>query len=282
MQVPLVHESEAFGSQATHAAPPVPQVSVDGELQALPLQQPDRHVCEHPPQAPFTHASPPVHATHTAPPVPHALEEGDVHTSPLQHPFGQEAALHTQTPPTHAWPDGHADPDPQAHTPPVHELEAPGSQAAHAAPPVPHVPIEGALHVLPVQQPDAHVCEQPWHEPFAHALPPEHATHAAPPVPHAPGDGDVHTLPLQQPLGQELALHTHVLPTHACPEAHARPDPHVHWPLAQPSERPGSHAVQATPPTPHAPLVGTLQVVPLQQPAAHETASHTHAPPTQR
>jgi hypothetical protein len=55
--------------------------------------------------------------------------------------------------------------------------------AVHAPPPVPHVVVEGALHVLPVQQPLAHVTEHPAHAPFTQWSAPQPA-HIAPPKPH--------------------------------------------------------------------------------------------------
>ena len=50
--------------------------------------------------------------------------------------------------------------------------------------------------------------------------------------------------------------------------------------LLQPSELAGSHAVHATPPMPHEPCVGGLQMLPLQQPFGHEAVLQTQAPPT--
>ncbi len=59
---------------------------------------------------------------------------------PLQQPFGHETASQTHWPVVllHSCPDGHA---------------------AHAAPPVPHVPFDSEpyeTHVLPLQQPFGH------------------------------------------------------------------------------------------------------------------------------
>jgi hypothetical protein len=44
----------------------------------------------------------------------------------------------------------------------------------------------------------------------------------------------------------------------------------------------GSQAMQVSPPVPQVVMLRTRQVVPVQQPAAHEVASHTHCPETQR
>jgi len=40
-------------------------------------------------------------------------------------------------------------------------------------------------------------------------------------------------------------------------------------------------AKQVAPPVPHVADAGVLHVVPVQQPLAHDVASHTHSPPTQ-
>ena len=59
--------------------------------------------------------------------------------------------------------------------------------AVHAPPIGPQFCTEGGSHVLPLQQPVEHVCEQPSHALFTHMVPFEHATQALPPEPHAPG-----------------------------------------------------------------------------------------------
>jgi hypothetical protein len=250
---PFLHESVALGSQATHAAPPIPQVLVDGDLHMLPVQHPDRHVCAQPWQVPPTHWSPAEHATHAVPPVPHAPVVGVVHVLPSQQPFGHEVPLHTHAPPLHRWPLEHAALDPHVHAPLLHESAVLGSQATHAAPPIPHAPLEGVVHVLPLQQPFGHELALHTHAPPTHRWPAAHAaldphahapflhesavlgsqaTHAAPPVPHAPLEGVVHVLPLQQPLGHEVALHTHAPPTHCSPAPHAGPVPQVAPPMS--------------------------------------------------
>jgi hypothetical protein len=103
LHAPLVHESARNGLHAVHAAPPVPQVEIDGVLHVEPEQQPVGHVVEQPVQTPALQLLPPPHAAHAAPPEPHAtsLLPGS-QMLPAQHPLGQLVPLHTQAPPTHA------------------------------------------------------------------------------------------------------------------------------------------------------------------------------------
>ncbi len=109
--------------------------------------------------------------------------------------------------------------------------------------------------------------------------------HCAPLVPQAVGEEAIHTLFKQQPLGQVAAVHdgaAQVPATHCWPPAHAGLVPHLQLPAPQVSAV-ESHIEQTEPPEPHMPGVGAaMQVLPEQQPVAHEVASHTHAPATQR
>ncbi len=58
------------------------------------------------------------------------------------------------------------------------------SQVVHAPPSVPHAAIDAVMHVVPVQQPDAHVAaEQLAHAPAVQEPPLPHDAHAPPPVP---------------------------------------------------------------------------------------------------
>jgi len=146
-------------------------------------------------------------------------------------------------------------------------------------PPVPHVVVVGALHVLPeqhpvlqdaalhTQTPDMHACpgahcERPPHV-HAPAVHPSavmsHGVHAPPPMPHAEAVGIVvHVVPEQHPV-QVMAQLAHV------PALQTRPP--QSW--------------QLPPPVPHTPcaLPGS-HVLPLQQPA-HDVLSQTHDPPWQ-
>jgi hypothetical protein len=143
--------------------------------------------------------------------------------------------------------------------------------------------IDGVSHVLPLQQPDVHVCEQPSQTLFTHAVPFVHVAHAAPPEPHAPATlPGWQTLFSQQPPGQPVALHTHEPFTHARPAPHAALLPHLHTPPPHESAYVGSHVPHAPPAEPHVASDGALHVDPLQHPFAHDVASQTHWPPTQR
>jgi hypothetical protein len=83
---------------------------------------------------------------------------------PKQQPFAQDVALQTQVPPTHCWPAAHCGPLPQLHVPVLEQpLASIGSHAVHALPLLPQVLTDGVSHVLPLQQPEAQVCEQPSH-----------------------------------------------------------------------------------------------------------------------
>jgi hypothetical protein len=288
-------------------APPVPHALCDGRAHRLPVQQPlaqevasQTHL---PPEQrwPLTHAGPVPHAqaavaeqlsalvglqaTHAPPPVPHAPSERGVQLLPLQQLLGQEVALQTHAPATHCWPLAHAGPEPQRHEPPPQLSAVIALQATHAAPAVPHALVDGETQVEPVQQPPGHeVALQPAHAPPVQLWPGGHVWHALPPAPHefvaVPGR---QLLPEQQPLAHEAGVHTQLPPTQAWPLTHGGPLPHAHAPLGeQPSASALGHETHAPPPEPHAPSDGTTQLAPLQQPLAHEVASHTHAPPAQR
>jgi hypothetical protein len=107
------------------------------------------------------------------------------HAAPKQQPLVHVVELQTHWPLTHFCPVEQALPVPHAQWPFVHESARFGSHVEHAPPFVPHVIVDGWLHVLPVQHPVVHVCEQPRHVLFTHVLVP-HDAHAAPPDPHTP------------------------------------------------------------------------------------------------
>ena len=92
----------------------------------------------------------------------------------------------------------------------------------------------------------------------------------------------VHVEPTQQPAGQDAELHVHVPAMHICPGAHGGSRPQRQTPPAQESA-PTPQSTHAAPLAPHAAGVGgAVQVDPAQQPAGHDAASQTQAPPTQR
>ena len=146
--------------------------------QTLFWQQPLAHDAALHTHAPFTHASPAPHEgplpqphtpltqlslatwlqeTQAMPPTPHALDTGFTQTRfGSQHPLGQDMASQTQRPFAHRCPLPHAGPAPQAHAPLPHLVAVFGSHTRQAAPPVPHTSIDGAMQVVPLQQPLGH------------------------------------------------------------------------------------------------------------------------------
>lgn len=88
----------------------------------------------------------------------------------------------------------------------------------------------------------------------------------------------------QHPFGQLLALHAlpvHIPFVHVCAAAHAGPVPQRQLPVAE-QVCPAGQAAHVPPAGPHVVAVSAAHVAPWQQPVAHEVASQTHAPPTQR
>ena len=147
---------------------------------------------------------------------------------PKQHPFAHEVVVHSHVPLTHCWPAAHCGPLPQLQTPLAHPSERVGSHETHAFPPIPHVVCDGGSHVFPLQQPVAHVCEQPRHTWLTHVLVP-HETHALPAPPHWPLLVPGWHAPFEsQHPWQLVPLHTHCPLTHDRPLLHAGLFPHVH------------------------------------------------------
>jgi hypothetical protein len=201
---------------------------------------------------------------------------------PEQQPFEHEAAVHWQLPDTHTCPAEQAGPPPQEQLPPWHRSATVELHEVQALPPAPQFVVEGVSQVLPLQQPEVHVCEQPSHT-LLTQLPVPHEPQALPPDPHAafwlPG---MHTLPWQHPPGQLAALQTHAPPTQARPAPQAAPVPHLHAPPEHESLVVELHTPQDPPPVPHVAVELALQTPPAQQPPAQDVASHTHCPPEHR
>jgi hypothetical protein len=151
-----------------------------------------------------------------------------------------------------------------------------------ALPLAPQLPSDGGVQVLPAQQPLAQLRRQLAQLPPEQVPPAPQSEHADPPAPHALAAVPVwQTFPWQQPL-QLAALQMQAPATQARPGPHAGPLPHVQAPAAQPSAFSASHALQAAPDAPQVVVESVLQMLPEQQPLAHEVAPHTHAPPTHR
>jgi hypothetical protein len=108
-----------------------------------------------------------------------------------------------------------------------------------------------------------------------------HTLHDPPQVPHVAGEFALQTEPEQHPFAHEVASQTHAPLTHRCPLAHAAPPPQEQPPAVQPSATVVLQVVHPLPLAPQEVTPAVSQVVPLQQPVAHDVASHTHAPPTQ-
>lgn len=159
-----------------------------------------------------------------------------------------------------------------------------GSQAMHALPLAPHCVTEaGDTHIEPAQQPSHPTPHESEHTPETHS-PVSQVSHAEPPLPHALGEvPGLHVLPEQQPV-HDVLLHTQLPPLHTWPEPQGAPPPQLQVPDAlHPSDFAGSQAVHANPPVPQlASVGGEVHVGPEQQPPAHDVASHTQSPETQR
>jgi hypothetical protein len=166
---------------------------------------------------------------------------------PLQQPAGHELAS-------------------QTHWPLVLLHSCPAAHAPHDAPPTPHAALVSepyGTQVLPLQQPLGHEVASQMHWPAPlHSWVAAHGAHAAPALPHDVFDSllSASQVPALQQPGHDVPPHEQAPPAHACPDA---------------------HALQATPPAPHraddCDDCGT-HVLPLQQPVAHDDASHTHCP----
>ena len=159
------------------------------------------------------------------------------------------------------------------------------SHITHAAPPVPHDASDGDMQLDPEQQPPGQVVGLQSAQAPPAQMRPAQSWHAAPPLPQlAPVVPGRQVVPAQQPLGHEVRSHTHAPARQRWPAPHGTPAPHWHAPVAE--QRSALPAVQAWQALPLAPqlstVVGVLQTVPAQQPLAHENASHTQAPATQR
>jgi len=220
------------------------------------------------------------HATQAAPSVPQVERDEVVHTAPAQQPVGQDPESQTHEPAEHTWPVPHADPAPHLHAPAAQLSAVPGTHATHAAPPVPHAPSDGVLHVSPEQQP-GHVIEHPLQAPWLHVSVPAHVWQDEPPLPQALAALPVsQTAPLQQPVGQEVPSQTQVPPRQRWPMEQAAPVPQAQEPMDEhPSAEVGSQLVHALPAAAHAVTESGLQVAPSQHPLGHEASSHVHTDP---
>lgn len=297
-QPPAAQVLARVGSQVTHAAPPKPQVFIDGIAQVEPEQQPPGHVVA----LQSAHAPPaqmrPLQSWQAAPPLPQlVLLVPATQVVPEQQPPGHEMPSQTHAPDTHRCPLPQGTPVPHWQAPVAPQRSALTEEHVVQLPPTgPQlVSDSGVRHTPAAQQPFGHDKEsqtqapetQRW--PLAHAAPAPHAQvpavvqlsavpvlhkeHAAPFAPQRKSDRDVHVIPSQQPDGHEVALQTHLPAVQRWPTAHAAPVPQAQVPpAAQPSARVASQPTQTAPPLPHVASDGALQVAPEQQPAGQLVA----------
>jgi len=140
-------------------------------------------------------------------------------SSAVQQPVGHEATSQMHDPPEHRWPVPQAGPSPHAQAPLSEQLSALEElHATQALAPFPQVKRDDVLHVVPEQQPPAHVSLlQLVQMPSSQVSPLGQAWHAAPPEPQADlASPDTHSEPLQHPA-QDSVVHLHTPLTHCCP-----------------------------------------------------------------
>ncbi len=175
LQPPAEQLSAFDGLQPVHALPPVPHALKLDATHAPAAQQPfgqdvasqthwaptQRFPAPHVGPVPHAHAPAvqrsavsALHAPHAPPVLPQLSSDWPVQTFPAQQPDVHEAASQVQTPALQRWPAPHAGPLPHAHAPPeLQALAVTGLQAVHVAPPLPQLPADGTVHVLPAQHP---------------------------------------------------------------------------------------------------------------------------------
>jgi hypothetical protein len=309
VHAPLEHPSAPVAEQAVQAFPPAPQAPSDAATHEPAAQQPSGHETASQPQAPLTQrrpsgqggplpqAHPPVieqlsalselQAAQAAPPAPQLMADGGRQVAPEQHPAAQpELVQPLHTPALQLCPAGQGW---QAPPPAPHEAGlVPGRHAPFAAQqPSGH---ERMSHTqpLPMQRwPGRQAAPVPQRQPPAveqlSASTGSQVTHVDPASPHESTARSRQRPDMQQPLGHELASHTHWPPAQRCPPAQARFGPQWHMPPGpHPSALVGSQVWQAAPAIPHVGRLRCWHTLPAQQPSGQETASHMHAPESQR
>lgn len=112
-QPPAAQLSACVESQVTHAAPPEPQLIVEGDEHVEPEQQPPAQVVE----LQSAHAPPaqmrPLQFWHAAPPLPQTvLLVPATQAVPEQQPLGHETPSQMHAPAEHRCPVPHGTPDP--------------------------------------------------------------------------------------------------------------------------------------------------------------------------
>lgn len=221
--------------------------------------------------------------THALPSTPQVAGLRPLHCPLLQHPHGHDWAVHVHEPDTHAWPWAHGGPLPHWQAPSRLQESAPrGEQCRQAAPPVPHVVVDGAKHSSAEQQPLGQVMAlHRVQTPLVHIWSCAHDLQVKPAAPH-----NARVVPSSQWLSRqhpehEDGLHSHLPPTHTCPSSQGGPEPQTHTPSSlQSSDLTSGHCLQASPPTPHATGVESEHTFPSQHPG-QRSVSQVHFPLTQ-
>lgn len=96
------------------------------------------------------------HTTQVAPPAPHVANARVSQTSPSQQPLGHDVWSQMQSPDTQRRPAPHAGALPQRQAPPEQDSALVASHVAHTPPPAPQALSDGALQIVPAQQPPEH------------------------------------------------------------------------------------------------------------------------------
>lgn len=187
-------------------------------------------------------------------------------------------------------------------------LEEGATQAAHAAPPMPHsASWSPALQALPLQQPAQPEVASQMHapplqrRPAPQAGPPPHwqppeaeqpspfsglavqSVQAPPAGPQAEAERAAHVeSTAQQPDGQVAALQTQALETHAWPGAQPAPAPQWQAPPLQEVARPAAQAWHAAPPVPQADIWSPARHAAPEQQPGQVAGSHVQAPDSHR
>ena len=277
LQTPAAEQPSVVSAlQGLHVAPGTLHAERDVGVHVAPSQQPSGHDVTSQMQAPAEQCCPgphggvlpqrhspalqlsdmsatpaALHPKQLAPGRPQFAAESVSQVEPLQQPLGHEVASHTQRPPAQRCPSPHAGSPPQVHFPPEQASALEAEHWTQAAESLPQAERLGAVHVVPLQQPSAHV--QLVHAPAGQTSPEGHGAHASPALPHA-----LATLPgwqtpsAQHPLGQEVASQVHAPARHRCPVLHAGALPQRQSPPGgQESLVVWSHAVQTQDPPTH-------------------------------
>lgn len=292
--------SAVTGLQATHAAPPMPQVPSPEVEQVAPEQQPPQPLTQllH---APPGQLSPTGQVAQAAPPLPHAAVALPVSQDvPWQQP-AQLVESHRQFPAAQCCPARQAAAAPQAQPAGPQASARRGSHAAQLPPAEPQVASDAGWQLAPSQQPEghdepSHTQPPPWHrEPSAHSGPApqpqvpsaaqvsarvtSHPAQVAPARPHWVRLRVWQAAAWQQPPGHEISSQVHSPAWQRWPAAQGAPLPHSQAPSAEQRSDRASQAAHAAAPTPQVDGNDGWQVLPMQQPFGQVTVLQSQHTP---